>query len=119
MPSDPTHTNPTLGGTCTAAGATLVCVSGVCDPNGNVCGIKLGDATCSATSQCIAGVCITTGTNTGKCEGCASDVSCLAPTPACNTTTNTCVQCSATNGTECTGTTPLCGPGDTVRGLQR
>ncbi len=113
MPNDPKHTNPTLGGTCSAAGATLVCSSGVCDPNGNVCGIKLGDATCTLTTQCITGVCITSGTNSGKCEVCATDSNCSAPTPACNTTTNTCVQCTATDTTGCTGNKPVCGPTDT------
>jgi Cys-rich repeat protein len=113
MPNDPKHTNPTLGGTCTAAGATLVCVSGVCDPNGNVCGIKLGDGTCTTTPECITGVCVTMGANSGKCELCGSDANCAAPTPACDTTTNTCVQCTTTNTTACSGNTPICGATDT------
>jgi uncharacterized repeat protein (TIGR01451 family) len=112
FPNDPKHTNPTLGGTCNQAGAALVCVSGVCDPNGNVCGVKLGDGTCTATAECITGACITTGGNTGKCEPCASNANCVAPTPACNTTTNACVQCTATDTAACTGTTPLCSAGD-------
>ena len=113
MPSDPPHKNPPLNATCTAAAATLVCTTGVCDPNGNVCGIKLGDPGCTTTPECIAGVCITTGTNKDKCEPCASDTSCAAPTPACNTTTDQCVQCTQTNTTACTGTTPVCAATDT------
>jgi uncharacterized protein (TIGR03382 family) len=73
-----------------------------------VCGIELGDPGCTTTPECINGVCITTGPNTGKCEPCAGDISCEAPTPACDPTSNTCVQCTSTNGTACTGTTPFC-----------
>jgi MYXO-CTERM domain-containing protein len=122
MPTDTSHANPTLNGMCTAAAAALVCASGVCDPKGNVCGIELGDPGCGTTAQCIGGVCITTGPNTGKCEPCAGDISCEAPTPACNLTTNTCVQCTATNTTACTAVmvcnllTNTCGGGGAVDG---
>ncbi len=99
---------PVPGGTCTATIGGRACVSGVCDPNGNVCGINLGDGTCATTSQCNAGVCVTTGPNTGDCEACGSDANCAAPTPACDGTTNTCVQCTVTNASACTGATPAC-----------
>jgi hypothetical protein len=46
LPSDPTHTGPTLNGMCTAGAAALVCVSGVCDTD-NKCGLLNGDGACT------------------------------------------------------------------------
>jgi hypothetical protein len=37
IPSDPPHTNPTLGGVCTTGAATLVCQSGICSTATNDC----------------------------------------------------------------------------------
>ena len=60
MPTDGPHTNPTLNGTCTAAAATLVCVSGVCDTNDNKCGFLNSDGPCTVANglvTCRSGVC--------------------------------------------------------------
>jgi uncharacterized repeat protein (TIGR01451 family) len=109
----PIPTGAPFGGVCTPINGARVCISGACDLNGNVCGVELGDGTCTVTNQCIAGVCIGTGSNTGHCEECATDTNCSTPTPACNTTTNACVQCTGTNSTACSGSTPACSPTDT------
>jgi MYXO-CTERM domain-containing protein len=64
IPSDPTHTSPTLDGTCTAAAASLVCVSGVCDVVDNRCGLADGDGPCTAAAAtvCRSGTCGAGGT---------------------------------------------------------
>jgi uncharacterized repeat protein (TIGR01451 family) len=61
-------TTPPIDGNCTTANGARVCLTSVCDPMGNVCGIQLGDGTCTTTAECIAGSCATTAPNTGKCE---------------------------------------------------
>jgi len=99
------HTPP-INGTCSPTTAVIVCASGACD--GTVCGVNLGDGTCVDTSQCNSGVCVSTGLNTGKCEPCVADGTCTGGTPACNTTTNQCVTCTAGNGSACSGPTPVC-----------
>ena len=163
IPTDGTHTNPTLNGKCTATAATLVCSSGVCDTVDNACGIADGDPGCTAgtATECRSGACSLLGT----CEpsgGCNEDADCpngqwceeeqpQAPTSVhmcrpklvngnpipndpghtnptlagsctaaaatlvcqsglCNATLNTCVQCTSTNTSACTGSTLLCGP---------
>ena len=66
IPNDPSHTNPTLNGTCTAAAGALVCASGVCDPTHNTCGYANGDGACTAgnaTTVCQSGIC----DQDGKC----------------------------------------------------
>jgi len=60
IPTDPSHTNPTLNGTCTAAAGALVCASGACDPTNNACGYANGDGACTAgnaTTVCQSGIC--------------------------------------------------------------
>ncbi|HEY3355698.1 MAG TPA: hypothetical protein VGQ83_20775, partial [Polyangia bacterium] len=98
LPTDAPHTSPTLDGTCTAAAAALVCVSAVCDPDGNVCGIKLGHGTCTATAQCLSGVCVLAGPQSGRCEQCATSTDCAAPTPVCDPATSACVAAPADDG---------------------
>jgi MYXO-CTERM domain-containing protein len=75
MPTDTKHGSPTLDGTCNGAAATLVCLSSVCDPVDNECGIKNGDPGCAA------------GTTDSKCRSgvCGADGSCGWPsgTPGC------------------------------------
>ncbi len=102
-----------INGQCNPANGARVCLTGACDANGNVCGIKLGDGTCASTAQCTAGFCIATGANADRCEACALDTNCAAPTPACDMTTNACVQCTPGDTTACTGTTPVCSAGET------
>lgn len=40
--------------------------------------------------------------------GCTDDNACAAPTPACDTASHTCVQCTAANTSACSGATPAC-----------
>jgi len=100
--------SPALTGVCGAAVGTAVCQSGVCDTSDNLCGFAMGDGTCTVTAQCRSGACVLTGVNTGECEVCAMDSACSGSTPACSSTTNTCVACTATNATACVGAAPVC-----------
>ncbi len=102
------NAQPVPGGACTAPIATRACVSGVCNAADGLCGLPQGGATCTTTTQCRTGVCITSGVNTGRCLICTTDAACAGATPACNTMTNLCVECTASNATRCTGTKPLC-----------
>jgi hypothetical protein len=80
VPTDGPHTNPTLNGTCTSAAGALVCLSGVCDPADNDCGLANGDGPCTVANGpvvCRSGACSTNGT----CEplgGCNVDADCAA-----------------------------------------
>jgi hypothetical protein len=77
---------------CVDTGATNVCVQ--CATNANCSG---------KTPSC--------NTTTHTCGPCISDANCAAPTPACQTSgtlLGECTQCSATNKTACTGATPAC-----------
>lgn len=88
MPSDPTHTNPTLTGTCPSlasnAAAKLVCASGVCDTADNKCGYASGDGTCTlgdagdGTTVCRSGICVTSGASEvcGPAPPCTMDDQC-------------------------------------------
>ncbi len=98
IPTDATHTGPTLNGRCTTAAATLVCTSQVCDPKDNACGYASGDGTCTSTSEaavCRSGACSTSGV----CEpagGCLVDADCpTAESPVCDTTTSKCESATA------------------------
>jgi hypothetical protein len=78
IPTDPSHTNPTLGGSCTAEAGLLVCASRVCDAANNECGYANGDGPCTVATGptvCQSGVCSKSGT----CEaagGCNADADC-------------------------------------------
>lgn len=48
--------------------------------------------------------------------GCSSDQECSTPTPACNLPDSTCVQCTTTNTTACSGDTPVCSDEHTCSG---
>ena len=78
IPTDASHTNPTLGGVCTPPAATLVCASGVCDSSDDKCGYATGDGACTAVTAalvCRSGACSTDGV----CEpagGCEVDADC-------------------------------------------
>jgi uncharacterized repeat protein (TIGR01451 family) len=99
IPTDPPHTGPTLNGMCTAGAAALVCVSGVCDPSNNECGIATGNGTCTVPTGpvvCQSGACSVDGT----CEpagGCEIDADCAAGS-WCLESTHTCTPKLA-NGT--------------------
>jgi uncharacterized repeat protein (TIGR01451 family) len=77
LPTDASHTNPTLNGVCTAAAGLLVCTSGVCDTDSK-CGFAAGDGPCTAqdgAAVCRSGACSVAGT----CEpmgGCNVDGDC-------------------------------------------
>jgi hypothetical protein len=92
VPTDPSHTTPTLDGMCTPAAATLVCASGVCDATNNECGYANGDGPCTVAtgSVCQSGTCSPTGTVCVPVGGCAVDADCMT-TQYCDTPTNTCV----------------------------
>lgn len=47
---------------------------------------------------------------------CTDSAQCLAPTSICKTPSNTCVQCTTTQAAACSGTSPVCGAGDSCRG---
>jgi len=80
IPKDPPHTSPTLDGTCTAAAAALVCLSGVCDPKDNACGYADGDGPCTssgATAVCRSGACTAAGV-CAPAAACAISADCPA-----------------------------------------
>jgi hypothetical protein len=91
IPTDPSHANPVLNGTCTVPAGTLVCISSVCDTGDNECGYANGDGPCTSvngTTVCRSGVCSANGT----CEapgGCNVDADCPAGT-WCNESAHTC-----------------------------
>ncbi len=58
----PVPTPATVNGVCTAQNGARACLSGVCDPNGNICGIAVGDGPCASTLECVAGICAMGGT---------------------------------------------------------
>ena len=98
------------GGTCTMTLGARACVSAVCDTADNRCGYANGDGPCTGSNGaalCRSMVCATSGALAGKCEQCASDANCTAPTPACDAKA-TCVQCTPQNATACTTSTPAC-----------
>jgi hypothetical protein len=92
VPTDPTHTNPTLDGTCTTAAGALTCVSGVCDTD-NECGYKNGDGPCvagdaGASTLCRSGLCAPSTGGTSVCVACVADTDCpggqtCGPSNAC------------------------------------
>ncbi len=49
---------------------------------------------------------------------CTTDDQCRAPTAACNTSTMSCVQCTTSKASACSGATPTCGSDDTCRGCE-
>ncbi|MEI9950294.1 MAG: hypothetical protein WDO74_15275 [Pseudomonadota bacterium] len=74
IPTDTSHSNPTLNGACSVAAGALVCQSAVCDTD-NLCGKKNSSGVCTLTNQaviCRSGVCDADGscgyaTNHGPC----------------------------------------------------
>jgi hypothetical protein len=58
-----------------------VCVSGVCDPKDNTCGLANGDGPCTSNGECRDDVCNAPDGGTGTCgppAGCTSDAGCPA-----------------------------------------
>jgi len=96
---------PDASGTC---GTSADCI----DPTrafcvGNVCVGCSTDVQCQSKSAALPAC----GSD-GRCVQCTatSSASCTGTTSACDTKTNTCVQCVA--ATSCSGTTPVCGTTD-------
>jgi uncharacterized repeat protein (TIGR01451 family) len=119
VPTDSSHTNPTLNGMCGTGVGALVCISGVCDPKNNECGYADGDGPCGGdaggSAVCQSGICATSGSENGLCVACVMSSQCPTSAPVCNTTNDTCIQCtsSATCPSEdpvCNTTTSTCGP---------
>ncbi len=109
IPNDPTHTNPTLGGTCSTAAGTLVCTSKVCSMANQECGYSDGEGTCTVANGpmlCQSTACSMDGT----CEpmgGCNVDGDCVQPgDPVCNPATHTCGPTDGTDGGTADGGTP-------------
>ncbi len=67
IPSDPPHSNPTLASDCTAAAATLVCVSSVCDASDDACGYLNGTGPCTAANAAIVCRSAACDPDDGKC----------------------------------------------------
>jgi hypothetical protein len=114
MPTDSAHGATTLDGTCSAAAGAIVCKSGVCDTNDNLCGYATGDGPCTGTSGasvCRSTLCATTGPQSGTCVSCLADTDCSGSTPACDTSKNACVECTPQNDSHCSGTRPVCDAG--------
>ncbi|MBK8173650.1 MAG: fibronectin type III domain-containing protein [Sandaracinaceae bacterium] len=91
IPNVPSHTSPTLDGTCTEAAAMTVCESGVCDSD-NLCGYADETGPCTAmtsTTVCRSGACSTTGTCRAA-DGCNANEDCTA-TEWCDTTAHSCI----------------------------
>ena len=100
LPSDAPHTSPKLDGKCTAAAATLVCQSAVCDSGDDQCGYAVGSGPCTAANGanvCRSGEC----SSNGLCQpadGCNVDADCGAG-KWCNEGTNVC-RLQLDNGTD-------------------
>jgi hypothetical protein len=106
----PLPSAPPISGMCTMGNGARVCLSGVCDAD-NQCGYANGGGSCTsltAAAVCRSSVCATAGANQGKCVACNVDGDCSGAIPACDTTRNVCVQCTATNSMACTAATPAC-----------
>jgi len=88
VPTDPTtgaNAGSHLNGVCTPGAGAIVCVTGVCDPKDNECGLANGDGSCAGNpTACRTGTC----TTTGIC-GCAVDSDCTAGN-WCNETAHVC-----------------------------
>jgi hypothetical protein len=98
IPTDAPHTSPTLNGSCTAAAATLVCQSSVCDAADNQCGYGVNGGPCTASNA--ATVC-----RTGSCSanllcqpagGCNVDADCTGGN-WCNEALHACTPTLANN----------------------
>lgn len=77
----------------------------VCNTSNHTCGTCTNDASCAPTGN---PACQASGPLAGQCTQCsASNTSaCTGSTPACNAATGTCVQC--VDDSTCSGATPVC-----------
>ena len=98
------------GGRCDAE-STGCANSGECSAPTPVCDTQASQCVvCTATEGCEPDETCNTAVAGGRCEtestGCANSGECSTPTPVCNTQTQQCVVCTATEG--CGGSTPKC-----------
>ena len=104
----PTAVCDSTSGKCVACTSDSQCTTAaapICDKTKNACVACATDLQCQTKSTglpaCRAdGQCV-------QCTAGAAAAVCTGATPACDTATNTCVQC--TSGANCSGTTPICG----------
>jgi hypothetical protein len=129
VPNDPPHASPVLNGACTAAAASLVCVSSTCDTADNKCGYVNGDGPCSVASGgivCRSGTCDVdlkcgyansdgpcTAVNAGTVcrSGACSVNSTCEPVGGCN------VDADCSGGDGCNVSLHLCVPRPTVTAI--
>lgn len=79
-----------------------------CDASTHTCGPCTGDGPSGGCINPAKPACIASGSLAGTCQQCSATNSsqCSGSTPICNTTTDTCTGC--TNNSQCSGSTPLC-----------
>ena len=159
--SNPCTSDACLSGICdnsNEAEGTTCNTTGICDGSGTCveCTVSFASS-CDDSNECTTDACVTNacqninstaGTmcsagggnvcdGSGICIGCLLDIDCDGAAPACDTATNTCVECTGTNDSacnapetcntttfacefvcssdnDCSGTTPAC---DTVSGI--
>lgn len=113
IPNVPSHTSPTLNGTCTLAAAAAVCASGVCDTD-NRCGyLNASAGACTsgnAAVVCRSGACSTNGFCVVS-GGCNVDDDCSSAN-WCDTGSHACVAKAVTgaaipNSGTCSGGTSV------------
>jgi hypothetical protein len=104
----PTGVCDSLTGKCVACTASSHCATlaaPICDTTKNTC------VGCAADLQCqTKNATLPACRADGQCVQCTSTTAataCVGTSPACDTTTNTCVQC--TSAATCSGATPICG----------
>ncbi len=124
IPNDPSHTNPAIGGTCTAAAGALVCTSGVCDTTNNECGYANGDGTCTPgtpAAKCQSNVCGTDGicgypagggpcTSTNGGTVCRTGLTCTTSSGVCEPAGGCDVDADCTAGNWCFESMHKCTP---------
>ena len=84
--------DPTLDGACTAGAGSAVCVSSVCDPGDDRCGLADGSGPCTAATGavvCRSGACTASGV-CGPATGCTTDSECDTATQFCDTAAAAC-----------------------------
>jgi hypothetical protein len=108
MCTAPTGVCDTTSGRCVGCTASSQCATPaapICDTTKNTCVVCAADLQCQTKNTAIAAC-----RSDGQCVQCTAttvSTSCIGTTPACDLTTNTCVQCITS--ANCAGATPICG----------
>jgi hypothetical protein len=100
-------TEPSTVVTCSAAVGARVCVSGVCDPKDDSCGLDNGDKTCTTDAACRNGACETSDKTCGWLDGHACTTDAVCRTSTCDTTKGVCGAQGCTKDADCQ-TTEFC-----------